>query len=59
MLVLLMKGVSLVCCRNGLRWCDIRTKPHYDRFRHSSNIMVLPQQFQRLVLIGITNGTDL
>jgi hypothetical protein len=31
-----------------LRWHDIRTKFNKDWFNHSSNIMVLPQQFERL-----------
>jgi hypothetical protein len=38
MLVLLMEWIYKICRWIGLRWHDINTKSHDDRFRHSSNI---------------------
>jgi hypothetical protein len=35
MLVLLKEGIYELCCFDGLRCHDIRTKLHKDYFRHS------------------------
>jgi hypothetical protein len=41
MLVLLMGGIYELSRLNGLRWHDIHTKFHDDRFRNLSNITVI------------------
>jgi succinate dehydrogenase hydrophobic anchor subunit len=41
MLVLLMGVIYEVHRLNGLRWHDIRTSFHYDRFRYLSNTKVI------------------
>jgi hypothetical protein len=40
-------------------WHDIRTKFHKDWYRRSSSIKVLPQKFERLCNVGITDRRDL
>jgi hypothetical protein len=37
-LVLLMIGIYDVCHSDGLRWRNVHTIFHDDRFKHSSNI---------------------
>jgi hypothetical protein len=41
MLALLVEGIYEECRLNGLRWYDMCTKFHDDRFRNLSNIMVI------------------
>jgi hypothetical protein len=39
MLILMMKGIYEIYDLDGLRWHDIQTKFHKDRFRHSKVVM--------------------
>jgi hypothetical protein len=48
MLVLLTEDIDEACRSDGLRWQDICTKFHEDRFRYLSDITVINVKFERL-----------
>jgi hypothetical protein len=50
MLVLLMGGIYNVRRRNRLKWHDILTRLHDDRFRHVSNITVTTAKVSEAVM---------
>jgi hypothetical protein len=58
MMVLLMGEFYGVRHRDGLRWHDIRTKIHYDQFRHSTNITIITATIREGgVLVLLMGGT--
>jgi hypothetical protein len=48
MIALLMSGIYDVCRCDGFMWNDLLTKFREDRYRCSSNIKVLPQEYEWL-----------